>query len=448
MAAKTEMDMFCYQCSQASKGIGCTVKGVCGKDATLSRLQDNLMLIVQGMTAYLYHARELGYTDDEVDAFMERAFYATFTNVNFDAENLVALALEGGEMSIKTMRLLKRALNETFGEPEPATVSTGVKAGRGILVTGHGLKALEELLKQTKGMGINIYTHSEMLPAHGYPELRKYKHLAGNLGGSWIDQKQLFADRPMAVLATSNCVQIPLETYKDRMFTCGPTRLPEVEHIEGYDFKPLIGKAMALPELAEEPGNTVLTTGFTANAVVALKDKIKKLVQTGRIDHFFVVGGCDSPVHKMRYYRDFVERLPKESVVLTVGCGKFRFNDLPLGDIDGVPRMIDLGQCNDAIEAIDIAAALAEAFECEINELPLTLVLSWMEQKAVSIFWSLLALGVKGIYLGPVPPPWVNEDILKVLTDNYDLRSIGNSDEDIDRMLGREEDDREEMTAG
>ncbi len=447
MTTKTEIDMFCYQCSQASHGTACTIKGVCGKDATLSRLQDNLMLIVQGMTAYLYHARELGYTDTDIDAFMEKALYSTFTNVNFDAQDFVELALEGGETVLKTMRLLKRALLETYGEPQPTEVSTGTVKGRAIVVTGHGLKVLEELLKQTEGKGINVYTHSEMLPAHGYPELKQYKHLVGNLGNSWIDQRELFSKIPVAIVATSNCVVPPTAEYADRIFTSGPTRLSGVTHIEGYDFSPVIERVETLPELESVPGETVLTTGFSASTVASLKGKIKELVQAGRISHFFVVGGCDSPSHKLRYFRDFVERLPKDTVILTVGCGKFRFNDIELGDIDGIPRLIDLGQCNDAIEAIDIAAALAEAFEVEINDLPLTLVLSWMEQKAVSILWSLLALGIKGIYLGPTVPAWVNDDILKVLVDNYDLRIIGDPDSDIDAILRRDTGD-EEMVAG
>lgn len=439
MSRQAEMEMFCYQCSQASHGTGCTIKGVCGKDATLDRLQDNLMLVVKGMTAYRYHARELGYTDPKVDEFIEKAFYSTFTNVNFDGDSFIEMALEGGERVLDTMTLLKQALTETFGRPQPTEVETGTKAGKAIIVTGHGFKALRELLEQTKGTGINIYTHSEMLPAHGYPELNKYDHLMGNIGNSWIDQRRLFAETPAAILATSNCVVPPAAAYKDRIFTCGPTRLPCVTHIYGYDFSPVIEKARSLPDLKSRSGGAVLTTGFGAAAVIGLKDKIKELVQAGKISHFFVVGGCDSPDRKMNYYRDFVEGLPDDTVILTVGCGKFRFNDLPLGDIEGIPRLIDLGQCNDAVEAVNIAAALAEAFDVEINDLPLTLVLSWMEQKAVSIFWSLLALGVRGIYLGPIAPPWANQDIFDVLVDNYDIRLIDHPDQDISAILAGEE---------
>ena len=428
--------MFCYQCAQTARGTGCTVKGVCGKEATVARLQDNLLIATKGMAAYLYHARELGYTDTEVDAFLERAFYATFTQVNFDPEDLVRLALEGGEMNIRTMRLLKKAHIDTYGEPEPTEVQTGTVKGHGIIATGHGLKALEELLKQTEGTGINIYTHSELLPAHGYPGLKKYKHLAGNLGKSWHDQKRLFSQYPVAILGTSNCVLLPKEEYRDRMFTTGPARLPGVPHIAGYNYTPVIEKAKSLPELEGKPGDVVLTTGFSKSVVLSQKDKIKQLVEAGKIRHFFLVGGCDSPLKKGEYYREFVQRLPQDTIVFTLACGKFRINDLALGEIEGIPRLIDLGQCNDSIVAIEIAQALAELFGVEINQLPLTLVLTWLEQKAVIILWSLLSLGIKGIYLGPILPAWVNDDILKVLRENYDLRLIGDPAEDIKQILG------------
>ena len=435
MADRERLDMFCYQCAQTARGTGCTVKGVCGKEATVARLQDNLLIATKGMAAYLYHARELGYTDTEVDAFLERAFYATFTQVNFDPEDLVRLALEGGEMNIRTMRLLKKAHNDTYGEPEPTKVQTGTVKGRGIIATGHGLKALEELLKQTEGTGINIYTHSELLPAHGYPGLKKYKHLAGNLGKSWQDQKRLFSQYPVAILGTSNCVQLPKEEYRDRMFTTGPARLPGVPHIAGYNYTPVIEKAKSLPELERKPGDVVLTTGFSKSVVLSQKDKIKQLVEAGKIRHFFLVGGCDSPLKKGEYYREFVQRLPQDTVVFTLACGKFRINDLALGEIEGIPRLIDLGQCNDSIVAIEIAQALAELFGVGINQLPLTLVLTWLEQKAAIILWSLLSLGIKGIYLGPILPAWVNDDILKVLREDYDLRLIGDPEEDIKHIL-------------
>lgn len=435
MAEKEGLKMFCYQCSQTARGTGCTVKGVCGKEATVARLQDNLLLATKGMAAYLYHARELGYTDPEIDAFVERAFYSTFTNVNFDAEDFVHLAIEAGEMNLRTMKLLKKAHIETYGEPKPTEVQTGTVKGRGIIATGHGLKALGALLEQTQGTEINVYTHSELLPAHGYPGLKKYKHLVGNLGKAWFDQRQLFFQYPVAILGTSNCVLIPREEYRERMFTTGPARLPGVQHIAGYDYTPVIEKARSLPELDERPGDVLLTTGFSRSVVLSLKDKIRHLVEAGKIRHFFLVGGCDSPLRKAEYYREFVQKLPQDTVVLTLACGKFRVNDLDLGEIEGVPRLIDLGQCNDSIVAIEIADGLAQLFGVGINDLPLTLILSWMEQKAVAILWSLLALGVKGIYLGPILPAWVNDDILKVLRENYDLRLISGPEEDIKQIL-------------
>ncbi|WP_414470558.1 hydroxylamine reductase [Methanobacterium sp. ACI-7] len=433
---KEKLDMFCYQCSQTVKGNGCTVKGVCGKEATVARLQDNLLFAIKGISAYLYHARELGYTDPDIDGFLERGFYSTLTNVNQDAGEFVKLALEAGEMNIKTMQLLKKAHIETYGEPEPTEVTTGTRKGHAIVATGHSLKALYELLKQTEGTGINVYTHSELLPAHGYPEFKKFDHLVGQLGGLWFDQRKTFSKYPVASLATSNCALIPRDDYKEKIFTSGVAQLPEVEHIENYDFTPLIEKTKSLPELEEEAGEKVFTTGFGASTVLSLAPKIKELVESGKIRRFFLVGGCDSPLPKTSYYREFVQNLPEDTVVLTLACGKYRFNDLELGDIEGIPRLIDLGQCNDAIVGIDIVAALSELFGLEINDLPLTIVLSWMEQKAAAILWSLLALGIKGIYLGPIVPAWVNDDILNVLVENYDIKVIGDPKEDIKTIMG------------
>lgn len=428
--------MFCYQCSQTAKGSGCTVRGVCGKEPTVARLQDNLLFAIKGISAYLYHARELGYTDPEVDAFLEKGFYSTLTNVNFDANQFVELALEAGRMNIKTMQLLKKAHIDTYGEPIPTEVPVGAMKGPAIIVTGHSLKALEELLKQTEGKGINIYTHSELLPAHGYPGLKKYKHLVGQLGGPWFDQKKTFSKYKAAILGTSNCVLLPKEDYKERMFTSGVAQLPGVTHIKEYDFTPVIEKALELGDLEEEPRETILTTGFGASTVLSLADKIKELVEAGKIRQFILVGGCDSPLLQAKYYTEFVEKLPKDTVVLTLACGKYRFNAMDLGNIEGVPRLIDLGQCNDAIVAIDIAVALTELFGVELNELPLTIVCSWMEQKAAAILWSLLALNLKGIYLGPILPGWANDDIIKVLVENYDLTPIGTPEDDINKILG------------
>ncbi|MGZ7108714.1 MAG: hydroxylamine reductase [Methanobacterium sp.] len=435
-AKKEENEMFCYQCSQTSRGTGCTIQGVCGKTANAARLQDNLLFAMKGISAYLYHARELGYSDPEIDAFIERGFYSTLTNVNIDILELVNLALEAGEMNIKTMRLLKTALINTYGEPTPVEVGTGTKKGHGIVATGHDMKALEELLKQTEGTGINVYTHSELLPAHGYPELRKYDHLVGQLGKSWFDQREVFSKYPVAILGTSNCVLPPKPAYKERIFTSGVARLTGVQHLENFEFSPLIEKAKSLPELKEEPGDTMYSTGFGASTILNLAPKIKELVESGKIRRFFLVGGCDAPLAKSPYFTEFVQKLPHDTVVLTLACGKFRMNQLPLGDIEGIPRLIDIGQCNDAIVGIDIVTALSDLFGLEVNKLPITFVLSWMEQKAAAILWSLLYLGIKGIYLGPIVPAWVNEDILNYLVNNYDIKIISTPEEDIKKILG------------
>ena len=435
MASTDKLDMFCYQCSQTARGTGCTVKGVCGKEPIVARLQDNLLFAIKGISAYLYHARELGYTDPEVDAFIERGFFSTLTNVNFDPEEFLNLAVKAGEMNIKTMKLLKQAHIDKFGEPTPTRVRTGTVKGHGILVTGHDMNALDKLLQQVEGTNVFVYTHSEMLPAHGYPGLRKYKNLAGNLGKAWFDQKKLFAQYPMALFGTSNCFLPPREEYIDRMFSTGPVYLPGVKHIDGYDYSEVIAKARELPELPDAPGEYELTTGFSTSVLLKHAAKIKELVETGKIKRFFLVGGCDAPLKKSDYYRELVQKLPGDVVVLTLACGKFRFNDLDLGDIEGIPRLIDLGQCNDAIVALEVAGALADLFGVEVNDLPLTLVISWMEQKAVAVLWSLLALGIKGIWLGPIVPGWINDDMLKILVDRYDIRLISTPDEDIRRMM-------------
>ncbi len=429
------MSMFCYQCSQTAKGEGCTTYGVCGKDPTLAKLQDNLIFALKGISAYAYHARELGVSDEEVDAFLAEALYSTLTNVNFDLDRFIDLSLKAGQMNLKVMRLLKEAHIKSFGEPRPAKVRATAKKGKAIIVTGHNLKALYELLKQSEGKGVNIYTHSEMLPAHGYPELKKFPHLVGNLGGAWHDQRLLFNEYQAAILGTSNCVLIPDESYRDRMFTTSIAGLPNVKHIDGYDYSEVIQKALELPGLDEEE-EKYITTGYSKSVVLSLAGKIKELVEAGKIRYFFLVGGCDTPFRRSAYYREFVELLPKETIVLTLACGKYRINDMDLGDIDGVPRLIDLGQCNDAIDAIEIAVALADLFGTDVNGLPLRLIVSWMEQKAVAILWTLLSLGIKNIYLGPVKPAWVDDTILKVLVDRFGLKLISTAEEDIKAILG------------
>lgn len=430
-----DLKMFCYQCSQTAKGTGCTIKGVCGKEPTVARLQDNLIFATKGICAYATHLRELGYESAEVNEFIEKALFTTLTQVNYDVGSLVNFALNAGKANLSVMNALKDAHIKIYGEPQPTKVETGTKKGKGILVTGHSLKILEELLKQTEGTGINIYTHSEMLPAHGYPELKKYKHLVGNLGKAWFDQKKLFAEYPVAILVTTNCALLPKDEYKDRIFTAGVVHLPDVKHIDGHDFSPIIEKAKSLPDLEEKKGDIVLTTGFSKSVVLSLAEKIKKLVEEKKIKHFFLVGGCDSPLKKGEYYTEFVKNLPQDTIILTLACGKYRFNDIDLGNIDGIPRLIDLGQCNDAIVAIDIAVALSELFGVSVNDLPLSLIISWTEQKAAAILWTLLYLGIKNIYLGPILPAWINDDIAKVLVDDYNIRLIGEPKEDIKNIL-------------
>lgn len=429
------LDMFCYQCSQTMGGTGCTIRGACGKTPTVARLQDNLIFALKGISAYNYHANELGAKDQDVDEFLTEGLYTTLTNVNFDAGDLINMGLKAGEANIKVMKLLKQAHIDHYGEPEPAEVKVGAQPGPGILVTGHDLRALEELLKQTEGTGINIYTHSEMIPAHGYPGLRKYEHLKGQLGGPWYDQKKIFSKYNVAILATSNCVLLPKDDYKDRFFTMGVTKLPEVPVIENYDFTPLIEKAKELGDLEPEK-LTTLSTGFGVSTILSLAPKIKELVEAGKIKRFFLVGGCDSPFSKNKYYREFVENLPEDTIILTFGCGKYRFNDLELGDIEGIPRLLDMGQCNDAIAAVDVALALCDLFNVELNDLPLTIVLSWMEQKAAAILWSLFYLGKKDMLIGPILPAWANDEIVKVLVDTFNLTPIGNPKEDIKKIMG------------
>ncbi|MFV1952108.1 MAG: hydroxylamine reductase [Nitrospinota bacterium] len=428
--------MFCYQCEQTVEGTGCTKIGVCGKNEDIASLQDTLLFGVKGIAAYGFHAKELGATDPEVDAFMHEALFSTLTNVDFDPHRFLKLVLKAGEMNIRVMEILDKAHTERFGNPEPAEVSTGTVEGHAILVTGHDLLDLYELLRQTEGKGVNVYTHNEMLPAHGYPELKRFKHLAGNWGGAWHKQKREFADFPGAMLATTNCVLIPpRDSYKDRLFTCGIAGIAGVTHIEGKDFSPVIDKALSLPRLPQKDG-TKLVTGFHHKNVLALAEKIIDAVKAGKIKHFFLIGGCDAPGDKGNYYREFAQAVPNDCVILTLACGKYRINDIDFGSIDGIPRLIDLGQCNNAYSAIRIASALADAFKTDVNGLPLSLVISWFEQKAVAILLSLLHLGIKGIRIGPRPPAFISEGVFKILQDTFDLKLIGDPREDLKAILG------------
>jgi hydroxylamine reductase len=415
---------------------GCDKKiGVCGKNEDVASLQDIAIFGLKGVAAYAHHARELGATDPEVDSIVADTLYSTLTNVNFRLNDNVDTVLKVGKATIKVMDLLDKAHTDKLGTPEPVTVSEDKVEGKSILVSGHNLYALEELLKQTEGKGINIYTHSEMLPAHGYPQLKKYSHLKGNVGQAWHDQRRLFDDFPGAILMTTNCIMPVRGTYRDKLFAYGLTGVEECPYIENNDFTPLIDKALSLPD-ADIKSEKTLTTGFHHETVLKLAPQIIDAVKSGKIKHFFVIAGCDAPGSGGDYFRELAELVPKDCVILTTSCGKFRFNDLDFGSIDGIPRYIDLGQCNNSISCVKIAVALAEAFECSVNELPLTIVLSWFEQKAVAILLGLFSLGVKNIYLGPKPPEFVTPAVFKVLQDNFNLKLTGDAANDMRVMLG------------
>ncbi len=426
--------MFCYQCEQTAGGTGCTKIGVCGKNPDIQSLQDTLLFGLKGIGAYAYHSRQLGQKDEQVDAFMHEALFSTLTNVDFDLGRYVELVLKAGEMNLRAMEMLNNANTSRFGTPKPATVAKGTKAGHGIVVTGHDLLDLYELLVQTEGKGINIYTHGEMLPAHGYPELRKFKHLVGNYGTAWQNQRTEFDQFPGAILVTTNCVMIPKDSYKGRMFTCGIAGVDGVKHIKTRDFTEVINKALSLPKLSENPQGT-LSTGFHYTAVLGLADKIIAAVKAGKIKHFFFIGGCDGAKPGRNYYTEFAEKVPKDCVILTAACGKYRINAADYGTIDGIPRLIDTGQCNDCYSVIKIAVALAEAFKCGVNDLPVSLVVSWYEQKAVAILLTLLHLGIKNIKLGPSMPAFLSPNVVNLLVEKYNISPIGNVDEDLAQML-------------
>ncbi len=427
--------MFCYQCEQTAGGTGCTKSGVCGKDVDIQSLQDILLFGLKGMAAYAYHARELGARDEQVDSFMQEALFKTITNVSFDLGQYFQLALKCGELNLKTMELLDKAHTEKFGNPIPTEVETGTRKGPGILVTGHDLLVLYKLLKQTEGAGINVYTHSEMLPAHGYPELKKFKHLAGNYGGAWQEQKKEFNSFGGAILATTNCVLIPPDnTYLGRLFTIGITGIPGATHLEEDDFSLLIAKAKSLPALTDAPQKKIIT-GFHHTAILGLADKIVDLVKSKKIRHFFLIGGCDGAKPGRNYYTEFAEKVPNDCIILTLACGKYRFNKMDFGEIAGIPRLLDVGQCNNAYSAIQVALALSKAFNCSVNDLPLSLVLSWFEQKAVAILLTLLYLGMRNIRLGPSLPAFVSPNVFKALQEKFAIRPITTPDEDLTDIL-------------
>ena len=549
------MNMFCYQCEQTAKGTGCTVQGVCGKDAETAALQDLLLHATKGLSMYAHRARQLGVADREVDVFTVEALFSTVTNVNFDperlqeiiiraaklrdktrrlyeaecrksgrkpetlkgpaawapagdlnglieqaqeasvarrrkalgedvaglkelitsglkgaaayadhaqilgkeddgvyaffhealdflahdgadADELLGMALKVGELNLKVMGLLDAANTEAYGDPVPTPVRITPLKGKAIVVSGHDLKDLEELLKQTEGKGINVYTHGEMLPAHGYPGLKKYRHLVGNYGGAWQDQRKEFDELPGAVLMTTNCIQRPKDSYKGRIFTSGLVAWPGVAHISDRDFSPLIKAALTAEGFKEDGPDKTILVGFARQAVLGVADKVVQAVKQGAIRHFFLIGGCDGAKSGRNYYTEFASAVPKDCVILTLACGKYRFNKLEFGDIGGIPRLLDVGQCNDAYSAIQIALALAGAFGCTVNELPLSLILSWYEQKAVAILLTLLHLGIRNIRIGPSLPAFVTPPVLQVLADKFNIMPISTPQEDLKAILG------------
>lgn len=409
-------------------------------DEDIRSLKSLILFGLRGMAAYAEHALTLGYTSDEVNNFFYEGLRAVGSEMGM--EELLPIVLKVGEVNLTCMALLDEAHNKTYGAPTPVEVPLCIEKGPFIVISGHDLHDLQLLLEQTEGKGINIYTHSEMLPAHGYPELKKFSHLKGNFGTAWQNQRVEFESIPGPVLFTTNCLMPPKDSYKDRVFTTQVVSYPELVHIgEEKDFSPVISKALELGGYSENQqltginGGTTVTTGFGHNTVLGVADAIIEGVKSGDVGHFFLVGGCDGAKPGRNYYTDFVAQSPKDSFILTLACGKYRFNDLQIGELLGLPRILDMGQCNDAYGAVRVALALAEAFECGVNDLPLSLVLSWYEQKAVCILLTLLHLGIKNILLGPTLPAFVSPNVLNFLVENFQIAPISTPDDDLKKIL-------------
>lgn len=405
-------------------------------------LKSLILFGIRGMAAYAYHAMVLGYTSEEVNSFFYKALFVLAED--WGMEELLPVVMETGKVNLACMQLLDKANTETFGNPVPTTVTMEVEKGPFIVVTGHDLYDLKLLLEQTAGKGINIYTHGEMLPAHAYPELKKYPHLKGNFGTAWQNQQKEFDNLPAPILYTTNCLMPVKASYADRVFTTEVVSYPEMVHIgDDHDFTPVIEKALELGGFAENKtftginGGSQLTTGFGHASVLAAAGQVVEAVKSGELSHFFLVGGCDGARTGRNYYTEFVKQTPADSIVLTLACGKYRFNDLDLGTVAGLPRLMDMGQCNDAYSAIQVALALAEAFGCGVNELPLSLVLSWYEQKAVCILLTLLHLGIRNIRLGPTLPAFVSPNVLNYLVENFDIAPITTPEQDLQAILNR-----------
>lgn len=410
-------------------------------DEDIRSLKSSILFGIRGVAAYAYHAQVLGYEDEEVNAFFYEALKAVGSKLGMD--ELLPIVLKVGEINLKVMALLDEANTGTYGNPVPTEVTLTVEKGPFIVITGHDLYDLKQLLEQTKDKGINIYTHGEMLPAHAYPELKKYPHLKGNFGTAWQNQQKEFADLPAPILYTTNCLMPPKESYSDRVFTTEVVSYPEIIHIgEEKDFAPVIEKAIELGGYDKDMvftginnGNTVMT-GFGRNTILENAGTIVEAVKAGAIKHFFLVAGCDGAKPGRNYYTEFVKQTPQDSIILTLACGKYRFNDLNLGQIGPFPRILDMGQCNDAYGAIQVALALADAFDCGVNDLPLNMVLSWYEQKAVCILLTLLHLGIQNILLGPSLPAFISPNVLQLLVKNYNIGAISTPEEDLKKILG------------
>ena len=402
----------------------------------ITGLQELLIYGVKGMAAYAHHARVLGKNNPEIDAFIHEALDFV-TRPGQTVEALFEKNMKCGEMTVAVLALLDEANTSTYGTPVPTEVMWGHVPGKSILVSGHDLKDLEKLLEQTQNKGINVYTHGEMLPAHSYPSLNKYAHFVGHYGGAWMRQRTEFSQFPGAVLMTTNCIQEPREDYKGRIFTSGLVAWPGVEHCSDGDFSRVIEAALAAPGFEDASVDRTLTVGFGHGTVLGIADKVIDAVKGGDIRHFFLIGGCDGAEPGRNYYADLARALPDDTVCLTLGCGKFRILDIDMGDIGGIPRRLDMGQCNDAYSAVVVAQTLAKAFGTDVNGLPLSLVISWFEQKAVCILLALLHLGVKNIRLGPALPAFVSPSVLGVLVDKFGIKAIGEVEQDLEDMLSR-----------
>ena len=435
----------CGECADScGRNEDYNVENIWNAQEDLRSVKSLILFGLRGLAAYAYHASVLGYRDENIYKFLYRALFSL--GEDKDVQELLPVAMEVGKVNLDCLALLDQANTNTYGTPQPQTVSMQVEAGPFIVVTGHDLKDLKLLLEQTKDKGINIYTHGEMLPAHGYPKLREYPHLKGHFGTAWQNQQKEFANLPAPVLFTTNCLMPPKDSYAKNIFTTGPVSWPGAVHVgEEKDFAPVIQKALELGgydtavQTTGVNGGTQLTTGFGHGTILSVADKVVAAVKAGDIRHFFLVGGCDGARKERSYYTEFVKETPKDTMILTLGCGKYRFNDLSLGEISGLPRLLDMGQCNDAYGAVQVALALANAFECGVNDLPLSLVLSWYEQKAVCILLSLLHLGIKHITIGPTLPAFLSPAVVKLLVEAYALTPTAQPKTDMEGMLSAKE---------